>query len=65
MPESTLSPSQKLWFWPQGLFLYDYSLMVIGREERVNITSMLDRETRREKHLEDARRKMEEGISSR
>jgi hypothetical protein len=41
------------------------SLMVIGREERVNITSMLDRETRREKHLEDARRKMEEGGSSR
>jgi hypothetical protein len=39
--------------------------MVIGREERVNITSMLDRETRREKHLEDTRRKMEEGGSSR
>ena len=34
--------------------------MVCVREERANITAMLDRETRREKCLEDNRRRMEE-----
>ena len=49
-----------------SFYKVNYSLsLTLPREERLNITSMLERETRREKHLEDAKRKIEDSLPAR
>jgi hypothetical protein len=42
-----------------------YTVICPVRDEKINISSMLERETRREKHLEDSRRKIEDSQTSR